>query len=325
MTAGSFRRRLMFGSLLWIAGLLAITTAIGITLIHRYPHLVGFVHNSALVVFATVCLVGGLSMVRHGLSPFTELRERLASVRDGRARRVDGHYPSEVQPVVDDLNALLDLRDQTVKRAIAKAGDLAHALKTPLAVLAHEAEVADGAGQGELAAVMRQQIERMRRQMDYHLAHARAAASGAAPGAHCSVLASAEGLARTLLRLHADRGLSIEVEADAAHVVRVEREDLDEMVGNLLDNACKWARSRIVIASASSGPAIVITVDDDGPGLEASMREAVLQRGVRADEAAPGSGLGLAIVRDLAELYGGSIALGPSPSGGLRARLQLPS
>jgi len=325
MTAGSFRRRLMFGSLLWIAGLLAITTAIGITLIHRYPHLVGFVHNSALVVFATVCLVGGLSMVRHGLSPFTELRERLASVRDGRARRVDGHYPSEVQPVVDDLNALLDLRDQTVKRAIAKAGDLAHALKTPLAVLAHEAEVADGAGQGELAAVMRQQIERMRRQMDYHLAHARAAASGAAPGAHCSVLPSAEGLARTLLRLHADRGLSIEVEADAAHVVRVEREDLDEMVGNLLDNACKWARSRIVIASASSGPAIVITVDDDGPGLEASMREAVLQRGVRADEAAPGSGLGLAIVRDLAELYGGSIALGPSPSGGLRARLQLPS
>jgi len=325
MTAGSFRRRLMFGSLLWIAGLLAITTAIGITLIHRYPHLVGFVHNSALVVFATVCLVGGLSMVRHGLSPFTELRERLASVRDGRARRVDGHYPSEVQPVVDDLNALLDLRDQTVKRAIAKAGDLAHALKTPLAVLAHEAEVADGAGQGELAAVMRQQIERMRRQMDYHLAHARAAASGAAPGAHCSVLASAEGLARTLLRLHADRGLSIEVEADAAHVVRVEREDLDEMVGNLLDNACKWARSRIVIASASSGPAIVITVDDDGPGLETSMREAVLQRGVRADEAAPGSGLGLAIVRDLAELYGGSIALGPSPSGGLRARLQLPS
>jgi len=325
MTAGSFRRRLMFGSLLWIAGLLAITTAIGITLIHRYPHLVGFVHNSALVVFATVCLVGGLSMVRHGLSPFTELRERLASVRDGRARRVDGHYPSEVQPVVDDLNALLDLRDQTVKRAIAKAGDLAHALKTPLAVLAHEAEVADGAGQGELAAVMRQQIERMRRQMDYHLAHARAAASGAAPGAHCSVLASAEGLARTLLRLHADRGLSIEVEADAAHVVRVEREDLDEMVGNLLDNACKWARSRIVIASASSGPAIVITVDDDGPGLETSMREAVLQRGVRADEAAPGSGLGLAIVRDLAELYGGSIALGPSPSGGLRARLRLPS
>ena len=323
--AGSFRRRLMFGSILWIFGLLAITTAIGLAIVHRHPHLVGFVHNSALIVFATICLLGGLSVVRHGLSPFDELRQRLAAVHQGRDRRVEGRYPSEVQPLVDDLNALLEHRDQTVKRAIAKAGDLAHALKTPLAVLAHEAEVADKAGQAELAAVMYQQIERMRRQMDYHLAHARAAASGAAPGARCLVLASAEGLARALLRLHAGRALAIQVEVDPAHTVRSEREDLDEMLGNLLDNACKWGRSRIAITSAISGPTVVITVDDDGPGLEASMREAVLQRGVRADEAAPGSGLGLAIVRDLAELYGGSIALGGSPAGGLRARLQLPA
>jgi signal transduction histidine kinase len=296
-----------------------------VAIIHRYPHLVGFVHNSELIVFATVCLLGGLSVVRQGLSPFAELRERLAAVRHGRDRRVEGRYPSEVQPLVDDLNALLEHRDHTVRRAIAKAGDLAHALKTPLAVLAHEAEVADQAGQAELAAVMHQQIERMRRQMDYHLAHARAAASGAAPGAHCSVLASAEGLARTLLRLHAGRGLAIQVEVDPAHTVRSEREDLDEMLGNLLDNACKWGRSHIAIASVVSGATVVITVDDDGPGLETSMREAVLQRGVRADEAAPGSGLGLAIVRDLAELYGGSIALGSAPAGGLRARLQLPA
>jgi signal transduction histidine kinase len=337
--AASFRRRLIVGSLLWIFGLLAITTVVAIAFIHRYPHLVGYAHNAALVTFATVCLFGGLSMVRRGLSPFSELRERLAAVHQGRDRRVEGRYPSEVQPLVDDLNALLEQRDHTVRRAIAKAGDLAHALKTPLAVLAHEAEVADGAGQGELAAVMRQQVERMRRQMDYHLAHARAAASGAAPGAHCAVLPSAEGLARTLLRLHADRpsrssatagdgearGLAIQVDVDATHAVRVEREDLDEMLGNLLDNACKWARSRIAIASAETGGGIAITVDDDGPGLDASMRDAVLQRGVRADEAAPGSGLGLAIVRDLAELYGGSIALSASPSGGLRARLELPS
>jgi signal transduction histidine kinase len=314
----------MFGSILWIVGLLVITTAIGLAIVHRHPDLVGFVHNSALIVFATVCLLGGLSVVRHGFSPFAELRERLAAVHQGRDRRVEGRYPSEVQPLVDDLNALLEHRDQTVKRAIAKAGDLAHALKTPLAVLAHEAEVADKAGQAELAAVMHQQIERMRRQMDYHLAHARAAASGAAPGARCSVLASAEGLARALLRLHAGRGLLIQVGVDPAHTVRSEREDLDEMLGNLLDNACKWGRSQIAITSTISGPAVVITVDDDGPGLEPSMREAVLQRGVRADEAAPGSGLGLAIVRDLAELYGGSIALSGSPAGGLRARLQLP-
>jgi signal transduction histidine kinase len=322
---GSFRRRVIIGSLLWILGLMALVTVISLATIHSNPRLVGFVHNSALISFATICVVGGLSMVRRGLSPFTALRERLAAVRSGQDRRVEGHYPSEVQPLVDDLNALLDHRDHTVKRAIAKAGDLAHALKTPLAVLAHEAEVAETAGQSELAAVMRQQIDRMQRQMDYHLAHARAAASGAAPGARCAVLVSAEGLARTLLRLHAERGLAIDVAVDPAHSVRVEREDLDEMLGNLLDNACKWGRSRIAIASASAGGSVVITVDDDGPGLEASMRDLVLQRGVRVDEAAPGSGLGLAIVRDLADLYGGSIALGASPSGGLQARLQLPA
>jgi signal transduction histidine kinase len=171
---------------------------------------------------------------------------------------------------------------------------------------------------------MSQQVERMRRQIDYHLAHARAAASGAAPGARCSITASAEGLCRTLLRIHESRGIAIEVKIAGDHCVRGQREDLDEMLGNLLDNACKWARSRVAIDASSSGAAIVITVDDDGPGLEPSRRDIVMQRGVRADEAAPGSGLGLAIVRDLAELYGGSITLGAAPMGGLRARLELP-
>jgi signal transduction histidine kinase len=324
MTPGSFRRRLLIGSLLWIFGLLAITTALAVAFIHVHPSRIGFAHNSTLIIFATIAVVGGLTMVRSGLSPLTALRERLAAVRSGQERHVEGRYPSEVQPLVDDLNALLEHRDQTVRRAIAKAGDLAHALKTPLAVLAHEADVAEAAGQSELAGIMRQQIDRMRRQMDYHLAHARAAASGASPGTRCAVRASADGLARTLLRLHADRGLAIQVDVDPAHAVNVERQDLDEMLGNLLDNACKWSRSRIAIASAATPGAVVITVDDDGPGLDASMREAVLQRGVRADEAAPGSGLGLAIVRDLAELYGGSIALERSAAGGVRARLQLP-
>jgi signal transduction histidine kinase len=324
-SAGSFRRRLILGSLLWIAGLLAITTALGIAIIHSHPQLVGFVHNSALVVFATVCLVGGLSIVRHGLSPFNELREKLASVRDGRAPRVDGRYPNEVQPLVDDLNALLEHRDQAVRRAIAKAGDLAHALKTPLAVLAHEAELVDTAGQAELATIMHQQIERMRRQVDYHLAHARAAASGRSSGATCMVRPSADSLVRTMLRLHAGGALAIQVEVDAAHIVRCHREDLDEMLGNLLDNACRWARSQVTIGSVSAGSTTAVVIDDDGPGLPPVMRETVLQRGVRADEAAPGSGLGLAIVGDLADLYGGSIALSASPAGGLRATLRLPS
>jgi signal transduction histidine kinase len=125
--------------------------------------------------------------------------------------------------------------------------------------------------------------------------------------------------------LHADRGLTIDVQASHEHFVRVQREDLEEMLGNLVDNACKWARSRVEVHSRAIESGIEITVDDDGPGLDPSLRETVVQRGVRADEAAPGSGLGLAIVRDLAELYGGLIALGPSPVGGLRATLQLPA
>ncbi len=281
-------------------------------------------HFGALGLVALGFAVVGLSLVRRGLSPFRVLREKLSAVREGRERRVQGIYPTEVQPLVDDLNALLDNREQRVARALAKAGDLAHGLKTPLAVLAQEVERAEAAGHHELAATIGQQAERMRRQIDYHLAHARAAASGAAPGARCSVLTSAEGLSRTLLRLHAERGLVIDIRVSAEHWVRGEREDLDEMLGNLLDNACKWAKSRVLVASSQDNANVVITVEDDGPGIDPSLRDSVLQRGVRADEAAPGSGLGLAIVRDLADLYGGSIALDSSPAGGLRARLQLP-
>jgi signal transduction histidine kinase len=135
------------------------------------------------------------------------------------------------------------------------------------------------------------------------------------------------GLARTLLRLHAERGLVIETEVPGELAVQVEREDLDEMLGNLLDNACKWARSRVRLAASADGEGesgVLICVDDDGPGLDPSLQATVLQRGVRADEASPGSGLGLAIVRDLAELYGGAVALDRSPEGGVRARLRLP-
>jgi len=160
--------------------------------------------------------------------------------------------------------------------------------------------------------------------MDYHLAHARAAVSRATPGARCIVRESADALSRTLLRLHADRHLRIDVEVPADHVVQARRDDVDEMLGNLLDNACTWAKSAVVVSSSAEGASIVITVDDDGPGIAASLRDAVLQRGVRADEAAPGSGFGLAIVRDLAELHGGSIVLGESPQCGVEARLTLP-
>ena len=340
----SLRARLLLGSLLWTLGLLPIVHALSVAAMIRLPGTAGLprvifitrpehakdilhlaiLHYGGLLSISIVFMVAGFLLVRSGLSPVNRLRDRLAEVHNGRERRVEGTYPTEVQPLVDDLNALLEHRDARVREALAKAGDLAHGLKTPLAVLAHEAERADAAGQGELAGTLRHQVERMRRQTDYHLAHARAAASGATPGARCAVAESVEGLARVLRRLHTDRGLTIDVAVSPDHTVRGQREDVDEMLGNLLDNACKWAKSRIVVTSSQDAGGVTITVDDDGPGIAESMREAVLQRGVRADEAAPGSGLGLAIVRDLAELYGGSIALGDSPLGGLRAELRLP-
>jgi signal transduction histidine kinase len=329
----SLRSRLLLAAALWTFGLFV---TIGIIFGHvamRHPWMRQSMHelfvHPVTVAVTVACLVGGLVHLRRGVGAIARLRARLAAVHAGETTRLDGVYPAEVQPLVDDLNALLDAREQTVRRAIAKAGDLAHGLKTPLSVLAHEAERADAAGQHEWSAAIVQQVERMRRQMDYHLAHARAAASGPAPGARCGVRASADALARTLLRLHADRGLAIDVTIGAGGTgdvaVRGQREDLDEMLGNLLDNACKWARRRVALAAREEGGVVVIDVDDDGPGLPASMRDAVLQRGVRADEAAPGTGFGLAIVRDLAEVYGGSIALGASPLGGLRATLRLPS
>jgi signal transduction histidine kinase len=283
-----------------------------------------FSHQVMMAAVSLLCMIAGFVQVRRGLSAVAKLRARLADVHAGRERLVQGDYPTEVAPLVSDLNGLLQARDESVARAQAKAGDLAHGLKTPLAVLAHEADRARAAGAHDVAAAIHHEVDRMRRQIDYHLAHARAAASGATPGLRAGVSTSVDGLKRTLERLHAGRGLTLRAEIDPAHAVRGQREDLDEMLGNLLDNACKWAKSRVLIRSAIDGAYVVMTVDDDGPGLDPGMREAVLRRGVRADEAAPGSGLGLAIVRDLAGLYGGSIALDGAPEGGLRATLRLP-
>ncbi|HET7696907.1 MAG TPA: sensor histidine kinase [Vicinamibacterales bacterium] len=322
----SLRLAILVGAGLWTLGLLA-AWAVLLTLNHRVFMSVAVVHAypHSLGVLAIGSMLVGFAMVRAGLKPLNEIRRRLADVQSGRARQVLGEYPSEVQPLVRDLNGLLAHQEQAVSRAVAKAGDLAHGLKTPLAVLSQEAERAAGRGQPELAAAIGEQVERMRRQIEYHLAHARAAASGATPGLHCPVRPSAEGLARTLRRLHADRGLAIALDVPAELAVRCPREDLDEMLGNLLDNACKWARGRIRLSAEPAGGDVALVVDDDGPGLAPAMRAAVLQRGVRADEAAPGSGFGLAIVGEIAAVYGGAIALETSPLGGLRARLTLPS
>jgi signal transduction histidine kinase len=327
----SLRARVILGAILWTTGLFAIAGLLLNFAIYRHPGMpivfhATFRHGTSVFLFAIVCMVYGLMQVRRGLSPMHRLRARLAAVREGREPRLDGRYPAEVQPLVDDLNALIADREQRVTRAMAKAGDLAHGLKTPLAILANEARLIRG-GAPDAAATIDQQVDRMLRQVDYHLAHARAAASSTASAARTPVHEAIDGLVRALTRLYAaiGAGLTIDNAVDASHAFRGERQDLEEMLGNLLDNACKWARSRIRVTSSLDEGVLLIDVDDDGPGIEAAMREAMLRRGVRADESAPGSGLGLAIARDLAELYGGGITLGDAPLGGLRARLRLPS
>ena len=325
----SLRRRVFLGAVLWSAGLFVVAGGVMMVIINHHGHSAALIHHffsqvPAVILVAIACLLVGLWYVRRGLSPVSELRERLAAVHEGRESRVTGGYPAEIQPLVDDVNALLAHQERTIQRAVAKAGDLAHGLKTPLALLASEAERAAAAGHSDVALAITQHVDRMRRQIDHHLAQARAAASGATPGVRTAVLESAEGLARALTRLYAARAIRLDVAVSSEHVVRATREDLDEMLGNLVDNACKWARARVTISSTPADGAILIDVEDDGAGLPEALRERVLQRGVRADQAAPGSGFGLAIVRDLVDVYGGRITLDGSPLGGLRARLQLP-
>jgi signal transduction histidine kinase len=330
MSAGSLRRQLLVGALLWTAGLFIASGVVLTQVMLRVPESPRIIHSPfmhwpVVTAIAAACLWLGVHQVRRGLSPVARLRTRLGAVHDGSEARVTGAYPSEVQPLVEDLNALLAGREQAVARAVAKAGDLAHGLKTPLAVLSQEADRLAAAGEPALAATLREQVDRMRRQVDYHLAQARAAASGGAHAARTPVEVSIEGLARALRRLHAERGVTIDIDVPAALVVRVQREDLDEIAGNLLDNACRFARGRVAVRAEGDGGQVILVVEDDGPGLPPALREAVLRRGVRADESGPGSGLGLAIVRDLCELYGGSVALDASPVGGLRATLRLPA
>ena len=309
----SLRSRLILASLLWTTGLLMLMHMASLVMMHVFPS-VRKVNALGPIVAGVVFMVAGIVGALRGLSPFRLLREKLSAIRMGQDRRVEGEYPSEIQPLVDELNALLEDREKAVKRAFATAGDLAHSLKTPLALLAQETD----------RTAIAQQVERMSRQVDYHLARARAAASGASGAARCLVAPCASALVRTLLKLHAGKAIEISSTMDAELFVRVQREDLDEMLGNLLDNACKWAKSKVLIEAVLDGTMLVMTVHDDGPGLPYELRSVVLERGVRIDEATPGSGLGLAIVRDLSELYGGSISLDDSYLGGLAARVSLP-
>jgi signal transduction histidine kinase len=262
--------------------------------------------------------------VAFGLQPMTRLRGALATIKSGKAARLPRAFPSEVQPLVDDLNIMIEANSQMVLRARTQAGNLAHALKTPLAVLTDEAYRLDGRGEAESAHVILQQCQRMQRQIDYQIARARAAASRAVPGVIAAVAPAALSIVSAMKRLYAPKNLRFEIDVGDDVIVSCDPMDLNEMLANLLDNACKWASQTIVVRALIEGERAIIIVEDDGSGLPAEAMEVVFNIGERLDEQVPGSGLGLPIVRDLAGLYGGEIKLEHSALGGLKAILTLP-
>ena len=285
---------------------------------------------SLALLLALLC-AAALAQVTVGLAPLRALKRALAAVHAGTAPRLEGHFPSEVQPLIDDFNAVLARNAEVVTRARAQAGNLAHAIKTPLAAMAQAAAADEGRAPSgtALAPLVREQVALALRQVDWHLARSRAAAAAGLPGARADVVPLLAGLLRVLARVHHERGLAVTTESVATDCSFAgEAQDLQEILGNVLDNACKWAHHEVRVAAAMLGdtqhPRLHIVVDDDGPGIGADRRQAVIARGARLDESVPGSGLGLAIAHELVDLYQGGLTLGSAPLGGLRVEIELP-
>lgn len=273
-------------------------------------------------------LLTTIFQVRFGLAPLKRISNAIADIRSGRAERLEGEFPVEIAPLAWETNALIDANREIVERARTHVGNLAHAVKTPLSVIINEASAHE---RDPFAAKMLEQAGMMRNQVAHHLERARIAARLTVVGTVTDVTPVIEALRRTMGKIHRDRDVAIDVDVSPAAEFRGERQDLEEMVGNLVDNACKWAHSRVFINASVRPPSgaepamLHIIVDDNGQGLSDAERMQASQRGRRLDETKPGSGLGLSIVTDLAALYGGRLALGLAPIGGLRAELVLPA
>ncbi|HET9716123.1 MAG TPA: sensor histidine kinase [Pseudolabrys sp.] len=278
-------------------------------------------------ILAAVLLVTTTFQVRFGLAPLKRITGGLTAIRAGSAERLTGSFPEEIAPLARETNALIEANKEIVQRARTHVGNLAHALKTPLSVIVNEATAR---GTEPFAQKILEQADIMRDQVARHLERARLAARLTAVGSITDVSPVLTALARTMEKIYLDKNLNIEMHCDRNAQFHGERPDLEEMVGNLVDNACKWASSRVAIevvreTTRVSEPTLRIIVDDDGPGLSPSEREEVVKRGRRLDESKPGSGLGLSIVQELAGLYGGGLTLGAAALGGLRAELVLPA
>jgi signal transduction histidine kinase len=277
--------------------------------------------SAAFLLLAALLVVAIVIQVRVGLRPLFDLRREVADVRRGKALRLAKSYPTELQPLAEELNALVEHNQQVVERQRTHVGNLAHALKTPISVMITEA----GQRPGPLAEVVERQAEAMQKQVDHHLRRARAAARTQGQGERTSVAEVLDELSRTLGRIYRDKGVAIDWDADEELFFLGERQDLLEIAGNAIENACKWCKSKVrVRAGEISRERFRLLVEDDGKGLPPERRMEVLQRGARLDESAPGSGLGLSIIDELARAYDGSLNLSDSSLGGLKLEADLP-
>ncbi|WP_199181177.1 sensor histidine kinase [Chromobacterium alticapitis] len=280
-----------------------------------------------LAVLFGLLILAAWVQVHVGLAPMRGLRQALQAIQSGHTSRLQGRFPQETQPLVADFNTILQRNTELIERARTQAGNQAHAIKTPLAVMRQAAEQT-GQSHPEVATftqLIHEQVDLASRQVHWHLARARAAAAAEIPGHAVEIGPVIQSLLRTMQLVHADRHLSLcwDLENGSLRFAG-EIQDLQEMLGNLLDNACKWAHRQVSVKVIKQGRQLVFVIEDDGSGIAPEALESAQRRGVRLDEAVPGSGLGLSIVTELAHLYQGELQLIKSTSGGLQVRLSLP-
>ncbi|WP_129792054.1 sensor histidine kinase [Sphingosinicella sp. CPCC 101087] len=255
----------------------------------------------------------------YGLWPLRRVRRAIAAIRSGRKSRVEERLPREIEPLTEELNALLEHNEKQAEEARRHAGNLAHALKTPLTVITNAAT----ARSPDLADTVIREATTMRRQVDHHLARARAIGRRSSAQARSPVWPALEAVERAVSRLY--ENVTVDLAGSKAAAVRVERQDLDEMLGNLIENAAKYGGGRVFVTVKTTPDCVEVEVEDDGAGIPEAERASIFARGARLDTGKPGTGLGLAIVRDVATIYGGSVELEESEDlGGLLARLKLP-
>ncbi len=266
---------------------------------------------------AAALLAALLAQATFGLRPLREITQALEALRSGRARKLQSaRFPREIRPLADELNAVLEHNDRMVERARTGAGDLAHALKTPLSVMLAAAD----RGDANLGTIVADQVVRIRENVDRHLA----VSVPADRQSRTRLTDVVQAVVAMLSSVHGDRSLVFDVDLAPELEFHGSRADLEDMLGNLLDNACKWARRTVRVSATLDGGELAVAVSDDGPGVPEAALSTILQRGKRLDEATPGSGLGLAIVSALADSYGGRLELSPAGESGLRATLVLP-